>query len=86
MSTAQRNILGQVYRCEVCGAEVSVAKGGRGALTPRCCNEPMALLGQRQSAFLCPVCGAELLVLSEGPGTLAPRCCNLPMVRRGRDA
>ena len=86
MSTAQRNTLGQVYHCEVCGAEVSVVKGGVGALAPRCCNEPMRLLPRRQTSLFCPVCGAELLVLSDGPGALAPRCCNQPMVRRGSDA
>jgi desulfoferrodoxin-like iron-binding protein len=86
MSTPQRNVVGQVYRCEVCGAEVSVIKGGEGELAPQCCNEPMSLLPELHRSYFCPVCGAELLVLHEGAGELAPRCCNEPMVARKRAA
>ncbi len=82
MSTIQVNTVGQVYRCGVCGAEVSVVKGGQGELAPRCCNQPMALLPVLHVAWFCPICGSELLVLKEGGGALAPRCCNTPMVRR----
>ena len=86
MSRPQANTVGDVYRCDVCGAEVSVAKGGQGALAPRCCNEPMELLATRHATYLCPICGAELMVLNEGQGSLAPRCCNERMVRRKQAA
>jgi superoxide reductase len=32
---------GEVYYCEICGAEVKVVKGGAGALV--CCDQPMTL-------------------------------------------
>ena len=32
---------GEVYYCEICGAEVKVTKGGPGTLV--CCDQPMAL-------------------------------------------
>ncbi|HLA37572.1 MAG TPA: desulfoferrodoxin FeS4 iron-binding domain-containing protein [Candidatus Brocadiales bacterium] len=32
---------GEVYYCEICGAEVKVTKGGAGILV--CCDQPMAL-------------------------------------------
>ncbi len=82
MSAIQVNTVGQVYRCDVCGAEVSVAKGGQGQLAPRCCNQPMALLPVLHAAYFCSICGSELMVIKEGTGELAPRCCNKRMVRR----
>ena len=78
MGEAQDKI-GQVYRCLICGAEVTVIQGMRGELTPRCCNEPMTLLPRHSRAFRCPVCGAEIVVVAQGPGELAPQCCNEPM-------
>lgn len=75
----QRNVLGQVYRCLVCGAEVTVIKGAPGELAPVCCNQQMNLLPQRHRAFHCPVCGAEIVVIRQGPGELGPVCCNRPM-------
>jgi len=32
---------GEVYYCEICGAEVKVTKGAAGTLV--CCDQPMAL-------------------------------------------
>ncbi len=32
---------GEVYYCEICGAEVSVVTGGAGTLV--CCDQPMTL-------------------------------------------
>ncbi len=83
MSPPGANLLGQVYRCPVCGAEVSVIRGGEGELAPRCCNQPMKLLARRHEVYYCPVCGAEVMVLRHGAGELAPRCCNRAMVCRG---
>jgi len=80
MPTPQVNKLGQVYRCFVCGAEVSVIRRASGELAPRCCNEPMHLLPQRHQVYRCPVCGAELVIIRTGAGPLTPRCCNTPMV------
>ena len=86
MPPEQSNLLGQVYRCPVCGAEVSVVRGALGALAPRCCNRQMLLLTQRHATYACPVCGSELMVIREGAGPLAPRCCNTPMICRRRAA
>jgi desulfoferrodoxin-like iron-binding protein len=82
MPTPQQNLVGQVYHCLVCGAEVSVIRAGDGALAPRCCNRAMALLPQRHVLYVCPICGSEVMVLLQGPGDLAPRCCNRAMVAR----
>jgi len=76
---AQHNSVGQVYRCPVCGAEVSVIADGEGALAPRCCNRDMRLRPNRHDAYVCPVCGAEVMVLKESVGALTPFCCNEPM-------
>jgi desulfoferrodoxin-like iron-binding protein len=83
MTARKRNVVGAVYRCPVCGAEVSVVRDGAGALAPRCCNQPMERLAGRHKAYYCPVCGAEVMVIRPGAGALAPRCCNEPMVPRG---
>lgn len=32
---------GEVYYCDICGAEVEVIKGGGGVLV--CCDQPMSL-------------------------------------------
>ncbi len=76
---ARANTLGQVYRCPVCGAELTVIQATRGELAPRCCNQPMALLPRLRRAYRCPVCGAEIVVVRQGHGALAPQCCNEPM-------
>jgi desulfoferrodoxin-like iron-binding protein len=70
------NVAGQVYRCLVCGAEVSVIKGGEGRLTPHCCNQPMQLQSRLNLVYRCSVCGAEVMVIFTGQGKLTPRCCN----------
>ncbi len=74
---------GQVFRCPVCGAEVTVIRGASGAtLAPRCCNRPMLLKNSRTVGYRCPVCGAEIVVIRQGGGELRPRCCNRDMVLR----
>ena len=86
MSPQQRNVTGQVYRCPVCGAELSVVRGALGALAPRCCNTAMLLLPELHATYVCPLCGAELMLIREGAGPLTPRCCNTPMIPRKRAA
>ncbi len=83
MATQQYNRTGQVWRCLVCGAEVSVVRPGEGALAPRCCNRAMEPLVWRHATYFCPVCGAEVMVIREGSDIPEPRCCNRPMLRRG---
>lgn len=73
-----KNILGQVYRCPVCGAELSVIKGGRGQLKPICCNKEMAALEVINSVYVCSVCHSELMVIRDGDN-LEPICCNKKM-------
>ncbi len=82
MATQQYNRTGQVWRCPVCGAEVSVIRAGRGALAPRCCNRPMELLARRHATYCCPICGSEVMVIREGSNAPEPRCCNRAMLRR----
>jgi hypothetical protein len=71
---------GVVYRCRICGAELTVLAGGAGRFEPRCCNRAMDALPGRLHFNYCPVCGAELVVLNEAGGRFEPRCCNQPMV------
>jgi desulfoferrodoxin-like iron-binding protein len=73
------NLIGQVYRCPVCGAEVSVIAAGNGWLAPLCCNRVMALQPVSHDSYYCPVCGAEVMVLKSGGGNLVPKCCNQEM-------
>ena len=74
---------GRVYRCPVCGAELTVIYSGTGRLGAICCNRPMELLGQVSPIYRCPLCGAELTVINQGPtDRLAPVCCNCPMELR----
>jgi len=82
MPTGQRNLLGQVYRCPVCGAEASVIRSAPGALAPRCCNTAMRLLSEAHATYFCPVCGSECMVIRQGSAAPEPRCCNRPMLRR----
>jgi len=81
MSQPGGNRTGQVYRCPVCGAEVSVIRGGGGVLAPRCCDQTMTLLPRLHVVYRCPVCGVEMMVLRWGAGEFAPRCCNRTMER-----
>jgi desulfoferrodoxin-like iron-binding protein len=70
------NIAGQVYRCLVCGAEVSVIRDGEGKLVPHCCNQPMHLQGGLSPIYRCPICGSEVMVIRSGREKPTPRCCN----------
>ena len=82
MSEPRANRVGHVYRCSVCGAEVSVVRPGYGGLAPRCCNTAMIRLPGRHETYRCPVCGAEVMVIRGGAGPLTPRCCNTDMIAR----
>ena len=74
---------GRVYRCPVCGAELTVIYPGTGCLGAICCNRPMELLGRVSPIYRCPLCGAELTVINQGStARLGPICCNRPMERR----
>ncbi len=70
---------GMVYRCPICGAEITVLAQGMDEFCPRCCNRDMTALKRRVAFYICPVCGAEITVLRPGGGEFAPRCCNRPM-------
>ena len=82
MTTRTDMTHGQVYRCEVCGAEVTVISGHAGRLRPRCCNRAMTPRPGRLVFYVCPVCGSEVAVVQEGSGDLRPHCCNKAMVRK----
>ncbi|HKZ46737.1 MAG TPA: hypothetical protein VJ202_05080 [Thermodesulfobacteriota bacterium] len=70
--------LGRVYRCPVCGAELSVIRGGKGSLLPVCCNTEMVQLKTINHVYVCSVCGGELMVIKGGEN-LQPICCNKKM-------
>ncbi len=74
------NPRGMVYRCPICGAEITVLATQMDNFCPRCCNRDMEPLKRRVVFYLCPLCGAEIAVLKGGgAGEFAPRCCNRPM-------
>ncbi len=76
------NKIGSVYRCPVCGAEVSVMRHGGGSLGPFCCNVAMELTDQINLIFRCPLCGSELMVIKDTEeGGLEPYCCDNPMMK-----
>lgn len=79
MRSASR--LGSVYRCPVCGAEVSVIRHGKGSLGPVCCDEAMELADQINTIFRCTLCATEIMTIKEEPeATLEPFCCDKLMV------
>jgi DNA-directed RNA polymerase subunit RPC12/RpoP len=70
---------GMVYRCPVCGAEITVLARGMDRFCPRCCNRDMVPRQRRVAFYICPICGAEIAVIKGGAGEFGPRCCNQPM-------
>jgi competence CoiA-like predicted nuclease len=70
---------GAVYRCPVCGAELSVVITGSRKLGPRCCNTLMVLTERINAVYVCPVCGSELMLVSGDTKGLQLVCCNRPM-------
>ena len=73
------NSRGLVYRCEVCGAEVSVIAHRMGVFAPKCCNKEMVCLARQLAFYRCEICGAEVAVVKKGTGVFTPRCCNEEM-------
>jgi desulfoferrodoxin-like iron-binding protein len=71
--------LGRVYRCPVCGAELSVIRNGKGSLRPVCCNTHMVQLKTINHLYVCSICGSELMVIRGGVKTMNPLCCNKKM-------
>ena len=74
---------GAVFRCPVCGAELTMLSpntGGKCRL--RCCNTDMEQLQHNVIFYVCPVCGAEIGVLNQSHGHFEPRCCDTEMVVR----
>jgi DNA-directed RNA polymerase subunit RPC12/RpoP len=69
-------VQGQVFRCLVCRAEVTVVRAGGSLPTPRCCNRFIVLEARLARVFYCVNCGAEVTVIREGGCVPAPRCCN----------
>ncbi len=80
------NRRGRVYRCPICGAELSVIRGGEGVLAPVCCNTRMELLGRSNTVYRCSICGSELMVIKDGGGKPEPVCCNEKMQVIGGNA
>ncbi len=75
-----KNILGQTYICPVCGAEVSVVRGGDGEMVLVCCERPMVLHKTINKVYYCPSCGAQIMLVKSGSDNLAPACCHIPML------
>ena len=76
----RKAVQGQVFRCLVCGAEVTVVRRGGCLPTPHCCNRLMVLEPRLARVFYCVNCGAEVTVIREGGCIPTPRCCNRPML------
>ena len=77
----RRGSRGSVYRCPVCGAEITALARRHGRFEPRCCNVKMAKDPRRLAIYVCPVCGAEIGMLTGAPRGFEPRCCNVAMQR-----
>ncbi|MFQ5329764.1 MAG: hypothetical protein ACE5D4_07235 [Thermodesulfobacteriota bacterium] len=77
------NVLGSVYRCPICGAELSVIRPGRGHLSPICCNKKMELLETVKPVYCCQICKCEVMHVVVKAGGLRPACCNQPMESKG---
>ena len=73
--------MGQVMRCSVCGAEITVIRLGGGELAPHCCNKPMDSVEEVQEMFVCPVCGSQVARVRRGEGVMRIVCCNREMDR-----
>lgn len=71
---------GMVYVCPVCGAELSVIKGGHGGFSPVCCNVAMRRANRINSIYRCPVCGSEITVISGFSKSFSPVCCSTGML------
>lgn len=76
-----KNLLGRVYRCRICGAELSVIKSGSGRLRPICCNTEMTALKAVHTVYVCSICFSELMVIRGGKN-LEPVCCNKKMIKK----
>lgn len=75
--------MGLVYRCPVCGAEVTVVSPQTGDFSPVCCNRPMVQRPGRVVFYFCSRCGAELAVVHEGDlAQFEPICCGIAMIKR----
>ena len=71
---------GMVYRCPLCGAEVTVLGNAMGEFSPRCCDCAMEPRDELVAFYVCPHCGSEIAVLQKGEGEFLPRCCDSPML------
>jgi endogenous inhibitor of DNA gyrase (YacG/DUF329 family) len=74
---------GKVYRCPICGAEVTVLAHECGEFHPVCCNVPMTLEERTLVFYVCPHCRSEV-TLTEGfnESAFAPMCCNAAMIKQ----
>jgi predicted RNA-binding Zn-ribbon protein involved in translation (DUF1610 family) len=73
---------GLVYRCPVCGAELTVLATRHGSFHPVCCNVAMSPLARRLAFYACPVCGSEIAIVQPGAPGFKPVCCRTPMLAR----
>ncbi|MEE8574211.1 MAG: hypothetical protein V3T30_02260 [Thermodesulfobacteriota bacterium] len=79
--SAKMVVAGSVFRCPICGAEVSVMRRGKSAPGPHCCNEPMELIEEINAIYRCPVCKSEIMVIAEMSKSLNSKCCNRKMIK-----
>jgi hypothetical protein len=71
---------GFLYRCPVCGMELTVVAHEMGRFAPQCCNRDMVRMKRRVAFYVCPVCGAEVAVVHPTRGNFEPHCCNVRML------
>ncbi len=74
-----KNILGQTYFCQVCGAELSVVRGKEGEMVLICCERPMVCREAINKVYYCPSCGAQIMLIKADSDNLEPVCCHIPM-------
>ena len=72
---------GTMFRCPVCGAEITQLRPAPEGFLPRCCNVAMVRLERQAVFYRCPVCGAEVAALRPASPGFFPRCCNTDMQR-----
>lgn len=71
---------GRIFRCPICGAEVSIIAPTVGEFDPHCCGVAMEEAPRRLVFYVCPICGAEVAVVNVSAGEFSPRCCATDMV------
>ena len=78
---SQEAVRGQIYRCPICRAEITVlARMEVKDFRPHCCNTAMEIMEHNAVFYMCEVCGAEVAAVRDVPEDFRPRCCSQLMI------